>query len=61
MVKLCSEKCLNKKVLQIFTIIVQKQLANAFTKKGESTKKLFDLLQNGIINIWNHLYMFSFR
>ena len=37
------------------------QLANALTKKGGSTKELLALVQKGVTNILNQLYMFSFR
>ena len=50
-----------KSVTNIYNNSTRTQLANALTKKGASTKELLDLLQKGIINIWNHLYMFSFR
>ena len=50
-----------KLITNIRNISTKNQLANALTKKGASTKELLDLLQKGVINIWNELYMFSFR
>ena len=44
-----------KSITNIYNNSTRTQLANALTKKGASTKELFDLLQKGIINIWNHL------
>ena len=50
-----------KSITNTYNNSTRTQLANALAKKGASTKELLDLLQKGIINIWNHLYMFSFR
>ena len=47
-----------KSITNIYNNSTRTQLANALTKKGASTKELFDLLQKGIINICNHLYVF---
>ena len=55
--KRCWERCLNEKLLNY----TKTQLANALTKKGASTKELLALVQKGVINILNQLYMFSFR
>ena len=40
-----------KSITNIYNNSTRTQLANALTKKGASTKELFDLLQKGIINI----------
>ena len=50
-----------KIITNIHNISTKNQLANALTKKDTSTKELLDLLQGGVINIWNEFYMFSFR
>ena len=50
-----------KIITNIHNITTKNQLANALTKKGASTKELLDLLQKGVINIWNDLLRFSFR
>ena len=50
-----------KIITNIHNISTKNQLVNALTKKGASAKELLDLLQNCVINIWNELYMFSFR
>ena len=50
-----------KIITNIHNITTKNQLANALTKKGASTKELLDLLQKGVINIWNDLLRFSSR
>ena len=44
-----------KIITNVHNITTKNQLANALTKKGASTKELLDLLQKGVINIWNEL------